>query len=69
MHRWFDIKAAEKDLGFQPIIGYREGWDETIQWFKENWLPKQSKSKSLFGIAKDTQKKIDIQDTSSKKVR
>ena len=69
MHRWFDIKAAEKDLNFQPIIGFREGWDETIVWFKENWLPKQADSKSLFGIAKQSQDKIDIQDESAKKVQ
>ncbi|EED93373.1 predicted protein [Thalassiosira pseudonana CCMP1335] len=70
MHRWFDIKAAETDLKFKPIIGYSEGWKETIVWFRENWLPEQKKSpNSLFGIAKTTQKKIDIQDESSKKVR
>ena len=69
MHRWFDIKAAEEDLKFEPIIGLREGWDETIVWFKENWLPLQSKSKGLGGISKTTQKKIDIQDESSKKVK
>eukprot|EP00584_Thalassiosira_punctigera_P008101 CAMPEP_0172541186 /NCGR_PEP_ID=MMETSP1067-20121228/12033_1 /TAXON_ID=265564 ORGANISM="Thalassiosira punctigera, Strain Tpunct2005C2" /NCGR_SAMPLE_ID=MMETSP1067 /ASSEMBLY_ACC=CAM_ASM_000444 /LENGTH=406 /DNA_ID=CAMNT_0013327171 /DNA_START=39 /DNA_END=1259 /DNA_ORIENTATION=+ len=69
MHRWFDIKAAEKDLGFQPIIGFREGWAETIDWFKRNWLPKQPKSRSLFGIASSTQDKIDIQDMSAKKVQ
>lgn len=69
MHRWFDIKAAEKDLGFQPIIGFREGWDETIVWFRENWLPKQPKSGGWFGIARQSQEKIDIQDMSSKKVR
>ena len=69
MHRWFDIKASEQDLKFEPIIGLREGWDETIVWFKENWLPLQSKSKGLGGISKTTQNKIDIQDESSKKVR
>lgn len=60
MHRWFDIAAAEKDLDFEPIIGFREGWDETIVWFKENWLPKFSKG-SLTGISKSTQAKINIQ--------
>ncbi|KAL3764722.1 hypothetical protein ACHAWU_001552 [Discostella pseudostelligera] len=69
MHRWFDIQNAEKDLGFQPIIGFREGWDETKEWFKENWLPKQARSANVIGIASSTQQKIDIQDMSSKKVR
>jgi nucleoside-diphosphate-sugar epimerase len=61
MHRWFDISAAEKDLDFKPIIGFREGWDDTKQWFKENWLPKFKKDRSLLGIADKTQEKIDIQ--------
>ena len=68
MHRWFDIKAAEEDLKFKPIIGFREGWDETIVWFRENWLPEQQKG-GVFGIAKQSQDKIDIQDMSAKKVR
>jgi len=68
MHRWFDIKAAEQDLGFQPVIGFREGWDETIVWFQENWLPKQPKSSGIFGLSRGTQTKIDIQDASAKKV-
>ena len=69
MHRWFDIKAAEEDLKFEPIIKYREGWEETITWFRENWLPQQPDSTGVVGIAKTTQKKIDIQDQSSKKVQ
>merc|ERR1712129_653505 len=40
MHRWFDIRNAERDLKFKPIIPYEAGWTETIQWFKDNWLPK-----------------------------
>ncbi|KAL3785772.1 hypothetical protein HJC23_007328 [Cyclotella cryptica] len=67
MHRWFDIAAAEKDLAFKPIIGFREGWDETIVWFRENWLPNQQRGNGWLGIAKSTQKKIDIQDQSVKK--
>merc|ERR1712087_97644 len=61
MHRWFDIQAAEQDLGFQPIIKFREGWDETIEWFKQNWLPTFDKSAFLVGLSKKTQEKIDIQ--------
>jgi len=62
MHRWFDISAAEKDLDFKPIIGFREGWDETKAWFKANWLPTFRKDMSLLGISDTTQEKIDIQD-------
>ena len=61
MHRWFDIAAAEKDLHFKPIIGFREGWDETITWFKENWLPNFRKASSYAGLSQKTQDKIDIQ--------
>jgi dTDP-D-glucose 4,6-dehydratase len=69
MHRWFDISAAEKDLGFKPIIDFREGWDETIVWFRENWLPHNKDGRGMFaGIARSTQKKIDIQDKSAKMV-
>jgi len=69
MHRWFDIAAAEKDLGFQPIVDFREGWDDTLKWFKHNWLPKQPRAGGVFGIATTTQHKIDIQDRSAKKVQ
>jgi nucleoside-diphosphate-sugar epimerase len=62
MHRWFKIDNAERDLDFKPIIGFREGWADTIAWFKENWLPTFQKSdKSIFGIAARSQAKIDIQ--------
>jgi len=61
MHRWFDIAAAEKDLGFKPIIGFREGWDETIVWFRENWLPTFQKTGSIIGLSSKTQEKINIQ--------
>lgn len=62
MHRWFDISKAEKDLDFKPIIGFREGWDETKEWFKDNWLPNFEQQSSLIGLSKKTQEKIDIQD-------
>jgi nucleoside-diphosphate-sugar epimerase len=25
MHRWFDISAAEHDLKYKPVIGFKEG--------------------------------------------
>lgn len=40
INRYFNIRAAAKDLHYVPIITFREGWDQTIQWFKANWLPK-----------------------------
>ncbi|CAM9163130.1 unnamed protein product [Discosporangium mesarthrocarpum] len=42
IHRWFDISAAELDLKYKPIVTFDEGFATTIDWFKENWLPKQN---------------------------
>jgi hypothetical protein len=65
MHRWFIIDNAERDLSYRPIIGFREGWEDTIEWFRVNWLPTFQKSdKSIFGLAARSQAKIDIQATS-----
>ncbi|CAD2220099.1 NAD(P)-dependent steroid dehydrogenase-like protein [Angomonas deanei] len=63
MNRWFDISAAENDLKYQPIIPFDEGWQDTIEWFKANWLPKfqQQDHKSLVGISTSSQQKINIQ--------
>ncbi|KEG09433.1 NAD(P)-dependent steroid dehydrogenase protein [Trypanosoma grayi] len=62
MHRWFRITAAEQELKYEPIIPFREGWDDTISWFKENWLPTfEKQDKSWFGLARRSQQKIDIQ--------
>uniref|UniRef100_A0A7S2UZ88 3-beta hydroxysteroid dehydrogenase/isomerase domain-containing protein n=1 Tax=Fibrocapsa japonica TaxID=94617 RepID=A0A7S2UZ88_9STRA len=41
IHRYFDIEAAKKDLKYEPLIEFDKGWLETIDWFKQNWLPKQ----------------------------
>ncbi|KAJ8599181.1 hypothetical protein CTAYLR_007513 [Chrysophaeum taylorii] len=68
MHRWFDIKAAENDLQYEPIIPYDLGWKDTIAWFKDNWLPMYQKSSSVFEtIAHQSQAKIDIQEASRQK--
>ena len=40
IHRWFDISAAERDLKYEPIISFEEGWRDTLEWFKQNWMPK-----------------------------
>jgi hypothetical protein len=70
MHPWFDIAAAQQDLHYAPIIDFRVGWDETLEWFKTNWLTKQrANSGGILGIATSTQDKIDIQDRSAKKIR
>jgi len=39
IHRWFDISDAERDLNYAPIVSYKQGWADTMDWFKKNWLP------------------------------
>lgn len=69
MHRWFDIANTERDLAYQPIIGFTEGWADTIQWFKANWLPGflKADNKSIIGLARGSAEKISIQDAGTKK--
>jgi len=40
MHRYFSIQNAQRDLKYEPVLPFDEAWPLTIQWFKENWLPK-----------------------------
>ena len=61
MHRWFNISAAEKDLGYKPVVDYQEGWADTLVWFRANWLPKFDANAGLTGLSKQTQAKIDVQ--------
>lgn len=37
--RHFNIAAAKRDLKYEPLISFEQGWADTIKWFKENWLP------------------------------
>ena len=38
IHRYFNISGAEKDLKYQPVITFEQGWSDTIQWFQKHWL-------------------------------
>ncbi|CAB9519903.1 Sterol-4-alpha-carboxylate 3-dehydrogenase, decarboxylating [Seminavis robusta] len=40
IHRWFSIDNAIRDLKYEPLFKTEEAWPSTIEWFKENWLPK-----------------------------
>lgn len=40
INRYFDISAAKRDLHYEPLKTFDEGWKETLDWFKANWLPK-----------------------------
>ena len=72
MHRWFRIDGAISDLDYKPIVSYEDGWRDTLEWFKDNWLTKYNiddgqgektaRNKSAFGtVAGSTLEKIDIQ--------
>ena len=34
--RCFDISKAERDLGFRPAVGLREGLERTVDWYRAN---------------------------------
>lgn len=40
INRYFDISAAKRDLEYEPLKTFDEGWKETLDWYKANWLPK-----------------------------
>ena len=61
MHRWFDVSAAKHDLGFEPIVPFDDGWKDTLEWFKRNWLPTFDPHASITGLSTKTQDKIDVQ--------
>ena len=64
INRWFRIDAATADLGYEPVVRFDEGWPETLVWFRQHWLPTYHKpaSAAIFGLAKGTQNKINIQE-------
>ncbi len=39
IHRYFNIENARRDLKYEPVITFEDGWTQTTNWFKENWLP------------------------------
>jgi len=68
MHRWFNIEAAEKDLKYTPVIGFEQGWQETIDWFQENWLPKfEASQQGMLGLHSRTQERINLLDSNKTK--
>lgn len=40
IHRWFNIDAAKRDLGYEPLISFEQGWADTCTWFATVWEPK-----------------------------
>ncbi|RYH31972.1 NAD-dependent epimerase/dehydratase family protein [archaeon] len=41
--RYFNIANAKRDLKYEPLLTFEEGWAQTVSWFKQNWLPKYNK--------------------------
>jgi nucleoside-diphosphate-sugar epimerase len=39
INRYFNISGAERDLKYKPVVKFEEGWADTIDWFREHWLP------------------------------
>ena len=37
--RYFSPVNSKKDLKYEPLKGFPEAWQLTIDWFKVNWLP------------------------------
>ena len=52
---------------YAPIIGYKDGWSDTLSWFRAHWLPTFSTKADLIGLSTSTQAKIDIQAAGTKK--
>lgn len=46
INRYFNIEAAKRDLHYKPLIQFNDGWKQTIEWFKLNWLPKYNSGKN-----------------------
>ena len=38
MHTLADIRAAECDLGYKPLVRIWEGLEQTCTWFDQNWV-------------------------------
>ena len=39
IHRYFSIENAKRDLKYEPVISFEDGWKKTIDWHKIHWLP------------------------------
>ena len=61
MHRWFDISAAERDLGYTPIVAFADGWADTLDWSKQHWLPSFDQNAGVTGLSKGTEDQIAVQ--------
>jgi nucleoside-diphosphate-sugar epimerase len=55
IHRYFSIENARRDLKYEPLFSFEEGWKKTIDWHKIHWLPsykqrvKEGKGSAILG--------------------
>uniref|UniRef100_A0A7S0YTQ1 3-beta hydroxysteroid dehydrogenase/isomerase domain-containing protein n=1 Tax=Hemiselmis tepida TaxID=464990 RepID=A0A7S0YTQ1_9CRYP len=47
IHRYFDISAARRDLGYKPLFTFDQGWSKTKEWFKKEWAPKHRTTEEI----------------------
>ena len=40
IHRYFSLDNARRDLEYEPVVDFDEAWPQTIEWFRQNWLPR-----------------------------
>ena len=54
-------RRPQRDLGYAPIIPFGDGWADTLEWFKANWLPTFDDKMGIAGLHKGTEAKIRTQ--------
>eukprot|EP00123_Amoebidium_parasiticum_P022607 comp9111_c0_seq1/m.4279 comp9111_c0_seq1/g.4279 ORF comp9111_c0_seq1/g.4279 comp9111_c0_seq1/m.4279 type:complete len:353 (-) comp9111_c0_seq1:439-1497(-) len=47
--RTFSCSAAQRDLGYNPPLKFEEGWEQTIEWFRENQEWWMERGKAMLG--------------------
>ena len=63
IHRYFSIENASRDLKYEPLVSFEEGWKKTIVWHKQYWLPefeerrKQGKGTAIQSLHNEEDKK------------
>jgi len=39
IHRYFSIENSIRDLKYEPVVTFEDGWKSNIEWHKKHWLP------------------------------
>jgi nucleoside-diphosphate-sugar epimerase len=55
IHRWFDIQASTRDLGYEPVIAFEQGWADTVEWFRTVWAPQHGPNRHKAAAAAKAQ--------------